>query len=119
MPLDTTGAARTVVLANARYSQCRITRTFALRYGMPSDDFGRQAHTPAGQVKARYTSIRNDPFVISKVLRNPLCIPTGARMRFSEVRNVGVRKLLLKEEDGKKSEGFSPSSRPTIASTTS
>lgn len=50
MPLNATGAARAVAFVDAGYSQRRIAHTL-LRYGMPSDAFGRLVHTRGSQIR--------------------------------------------------------------------
>lgn len=101
MPLDATGAARAVTLADAGYSQRRIARTLCVPRTTVRDAIRRFRETGLytrrpGQGRQRCTSTRDDRFVVSNVLRNRFCTATEARTRLFDVRNVSVSERTIR-----------------------
>lgn len=101
MPLDATGAARAVALAEAGYSQRRIARTLGVPRTTVRDAIRRFQETGSytrrpGQGRQRCTSARDDRFIVSNVLRNRFCTATEARTRLFEVRNVNVSERTIR-----------------------
>lgn len=101
MPLDATGVARTVALADAGYSQRRIIRTLGVPRKTVRDAIRRFRETGSytrrpGQGRHRCTSTRDDRFVVSNVFRNRFCTATEARTRLFEVRNVSMSERTIR-----------------------
>lgn len=101
MPLDATGVARAVALADAGYSQRRIARTLGVPRTTIRDAIRRFRETGSytrrpGQGRQRCTSARDDRFVVGNVLRNRFSTATEARTRFFEVQNVSVSERTIR-----------------------
>lgn len=95
MPLDATGAARAVALADAGYSQRRIGRTLGVPRTTVQDairrfrETGRYTRRP-GSGRHRCTSSRDDRFIVTNVLRNRFLTAVEARNQLFEVRNNSI-----------------------------
>lgn len=120
MPLDATGAARAVALADAGYSQRRIARTLGVPRTTVRDAIRRFRETGSytrrpGQGRHRCTSARDDRFIVSNVLRNRFSTATEVRTRLFEVRNVSVSERTIRRRLAERNlRAFRPARAPQL-----